>query len=164
LCVSLIKRSTFYNHIKGRENKDDWHVLLSPPTIAAPVNMENIGDGFGLLPRGFAAPIGLFPIEYIDGAINAYLATHPLPEDVVPIFATYNSGFYLNGNASECCVGGYHGPISARARGSRTVIKTMMMASWFEPEFYQDERMADISVLSHEVRCGGDSTGRERRE
>jgi hypothetical protein len=144
-----MQRVTFFKSLKP--DTSDWHVLLATPIIAPTVNTSDFFDGFAI-DFGDGTPLFAFVAgEYIDGIIASYLATHPLPPDVLPIFVTYNALLFYGGDpVNGCCVLGYHDALVTGTRGNNLVVQTFLFADWNDADIFSDP-IQDIHALSHEV-------------
>jgi hypothetical protein len=144
-----MQRVTFFNSLKP--DTKDWHVLLDTPIIAPTVNTADFFDGFAL-DLGDGGPVVAFIAgEFLDGIFASYLATHPLPPDVLPVFVTYNALLFYGGDPfGGCCVLGYHDALVTGTRGSNLVVQTFMFADWNDPDIFSVP-IQDIHALSHEV-------------
>jgi hypothetical protein len=144
-----MQRVTFFNSLKPDTN--DWHVLLATPIIAPTVNTSDFFDGFAI-DFGDGTPLFAFISgEYIDGIIASYLATHPLPPDVLPVFVTYNSLLFYGGDPfGGCCVLGYHDALVTGTHGNNLVVQTFLFADWNDADIFVVP-IQDIHALSHEV-------------
>ena len=144
-----MQRVTFFNSLKPDAN--DWHVLLASPIIAPTVNTSDFFDGFAI-DFGDGTPLFAFISgEFIDGIIASYLATHPLPPDVLPIFVSYNALLFYGGDPfGGCCVLGYHDALATGTRGDNVVVQTFLFADWNDADIFTVP-IEDIHALSHEV-------------
>jgi hypothetical protein len=126
-------------------------VLLATPIIAPTVNTSDFFDGFAI-DFGDGNPLFAFISgEFIDGVIASYLATHPLPPDVLPIFVSYNSFLFYGGDPfGGCCVLGYHDALATGTRGDNLVVQTFLFANWNNADLFMVP-IEDIHALSHEV-------------
>ncbi len=90
--------------------------------------------------------------EFIDGIIASYLATHPPPPDVPPIFVPYNNLLFYGGDPfGGCCVLGYHAALVTGTRGKDLVVQTFMFSDWNDGGIFTNDNVQDIHALSHEV-------------
>jgi hypothetical protein len=145
-----MQRVTFYKSLLPHANS--WHVLLAHPVIAPTVNTADFFDGFAI-DFGDGSPLFAFMAgEFIDGIIASYLATNPLPPDVLPIFVTYNNLLFYGGDPfGGCCVLGYHAAVVTGSRGNDLVVQTFMFADWNDGGIFTNDNVQDIHALSHEV-------------
>jgi hypothetical protein len=130
-----MQRVTFFNSLKPDTN--EWHVLRDTPIIVPTVNTSDFFDGFAIDFGDGSPRFAFISGEYIDGIIASYLATNPLPPNVLPVFVTYNSLLSYGGDPfGGCCVLGYHDALVTGTHGNNLVVQTFLFADWNDADIF----------------------------
>jgi hypothetical protein len=131
-----MQRVTFFNSLKPDTN--EWHVLRDTPIIVPTVNTSDFFDGFAIDFGDGSPRFAFISGEYIDGIIASYLATNPLPPNVLPVFVTYNSLLSYGGDPfGGCCVLGYRDALVTGTHGNNLVVQTFLFADWNDADIFR---------------------------
>ena len=128
--------------------KDNWHTLLRAPRMLEPVQIEvPIGASVVLtLPNGTF--FALMDRDFLLSQLNTILQLEPVEVDSLAIALTRNVLLY-QGDASNCCVLGFHTAVETGGQGNRVRIQTFAFASWLDEGIFGD--FVDALPLSHEI-------------
>lgn len=138
----------------------DYHVILSP-TVLTPAAIP-VPDTMGMtrVTSGHVT-IGLVDEGWLQGVIDAQVASRSLDPSRLALFVTYNVVLYADGIPTHCCVLGAHGAGSASAQGDPTAgrhgndpLQTFAWGSWLSAGIFNPFTMwgrQDIHSLSHEI-------------
>jgi hypothetical protein len=134
--IDAFQRGNFWSKVTKATG---YHLLLGQPTVLPTLSLV-VPASAGKIGTEFGVRVGLADINWFDGQIQNYMASHSqIAPNSLPIFVTYDV-FLTQGG---CCIGGYHSAFgslsSPQAYAHFTYIGTT-------GKFAQD-----VSALSHEV-------------
>jgi hypothetical protein len=142
--IDAFQRANFWRTVKNNPN---YHVLLSQPTVLAPLTIK-VPRIQGDEVRHFTSdgtPVAIIGIDEFDAALQAYMTAHAaqINPSVIPIFITYQTYLIVNHNINNGVIGGYHS-----ANGPQPAGQTYSYATFVDsrPHFSQD-----VEAVSHEV-------------
>jgi hypothetical protein len=142
-----LQRAEFWN-LPGFST--GYHVLLSSPTVAAPVTITvpaGQGNAYAFTGGG-GGFIGVLDINYFTGVLNTLLPSYSANQ--LPIFLTDNVYLGTGGMIQNCCILGFHA-----SQGSPiSTAKTWIYAAYTEPGTFGSPgsgSFEDVVPLSHEV-------------
>ena len=141
-----IQRATFWNTMKS-----NYHVRLGEHPVVRPALSATIPAD-----KGFAIPVGpgqslaLIDIDYFYQLMRDQLGPKWNIEKF-PIVLSHNVFLYI-GDASQCCVLGFHDAYVTKANNKQTEfdVQTWAWASYSDPGFFSVP-ISDVHALSHEV-------------
>ncbi len=94
---------------------NNWHTLLSQPTVAAPVRVDiPIADGYLLHSRRTRKSLAVVDLDFVQKQILTHLPGEVTADKLV-IFVTRNVAFYSLSDATVCCSTGTHGVSGAQS-------------------------------------------------
>ena len=137
-----------------------YHVILSPTVLDAAAITVPANLGLTRTTKG-GVTFGLVDQVWLQGVIDAQVASRNLDPSRLALFLTYNVVLFADGNPKHCCVLGAHGAGSASGQGDPTAgrhgnepLQTFAWGSWLSAGIFSPFTMwgrQDIHGLSHEI-------------
>ncbi len=162
--IDAFQRANFWQYVQN--SGDSYHTLLdytrgdpltipvsyASPTLAAEVrtgvsgpctNPAGSGSTNGSGYEGFVA------MSTVDAAFRAYIASHAITPDQLPVFILYNV-VMPNLNNPGFYTGGYHASLAGFPQRLTSPGQTYAVAD-FQTNFFYSKPDLDISFLTHEI-------------
>jgi hypothetical protein len=128
-----------------------WHTQLMPPRVLAPVLME-VPVGAAKLYQSVSGVLyAKIDFNFFASQINTITQMARLQIDELPILVAANTLLYENGDASQCCILGFHTAFETGHGRNSISIQTFAYATWLDSGIFRDPEIADVLPLSHEI-------------
>lgn len=129
----------------------NWHTQLGAPRLLMPVLLE-VPVGAAKLYRSASGVLyAKVDFNFFASQINTITQMAGLHTDELPILLAANTLLYENGDASQCCILGFHTAYETGRTNTSISIQTFTYATWLDSGIFRDPEIADVLPLSHEI-------------
>ncbi len=129
----------------------NWHTQLALPRVLAPVVLEVPVGAAKLYQSASGVLYAKVDFNFFASQINTITQMAKLQVDEFPILLASNTLLYENGDASQCCILGFHTAYETGHGHNSISIQTFAYASWLDSGIFRDPEIADVLPLSHEI-------------
>ena len=129
----------------------NWHTQLAPPRVLAPVLLEVPVGAAKLYQSVNGVLYAQIDFNFFASQINTITQMAGLQIDEFPILLASNTLLYENGDASQCCILGFHTAYETGRGHNSLSIQTFAYATWLDSGIFRDPEIADVLPLSHEI-------------
>lgn len=129
----------------------NWHTQLASPRVLAPVLLEVPVGAAKLYQSASGVLYAKVDFNFFASQINTVTQMAGLQVDEFPVLLAANTLLYENGDASQCCILGFHTAYETAHGRNSISVQTFAYASWLDVGIFRDPEIADVLPLSHEI-------------